>query len=157
MDELFSCRNCIHNSGQSINIGEPVLHARCLAALSLCEGETVLHIGAGVGYYTAILAHLVGPTGNVQAYEIASAIAARARENLARLPWVNVEARTGIADDLPKADAVYVNAGITQPSWAWLDALRPGGRLLFPLQDISGSGAILLIRRPQRGMIWPAK
>ena len=145
------------DAGRRINIGEPVLHARCLAALAPSEGETVLHIGAGVGYYTALLAHLVGPAGKVHAYEIASDIAARARENLAHLRWVNVEARSGIADDLPKADAVYVNAGITQPSWAWLDALRPGGRLLFPLQGVGEFGAILLIKRPKRGMIWPAK
>jgi Asp-tRNA(Asn)/Glu-tRNA(Gln) amidotransferase A subunit family amidase len=31
------------------------------------------------------------------------------------MPWVTVYGRTGIADDLPKADAIYVNAGTTQP------------------------------------------
>ena len=145
------------DAGQRINIGEPVLHARCLAALAPREGETVLHVGAGVGYYTALLAHLVGPAGKVHAYEIDSDIAARARNNLDHFPWVNVEARSGIADDLPKADAIYVNAGITQPCQAWLDALRPGGRLLFPLQGVGDFGAILLIKRPNRGMVWPAK
>jgi Domain of unknown function (DUF3471) len=52
---------------------------------------------------------------------------------------------------------VYVNAGITQPSWAWLDALRPGGRLIFPLQSPQGNGGMLAITRPAGGEVWPAK
>lgn len=145
------------DAGRGINISEPTLHARCLDALALREGETVLQVGAGVGYYTALLAHLVGPSGHVHAYEIDPDLAARARRNLADLPSVSVEARSGIADDLPKVDAVYVNAGITQPSWAWLDALRPGGRLIFPLQAEGGLGAMLLVTRPPHGMAWPAR
>jgi protein-L-isoaspartate(D-aspartate) O-methyltransferase len=71
---------------------------------------------------------------------------------------VQVEARSGIADDLPKVDAAYVSAGITQPSWTWLDALRGGGRLLFPLQPEGGLGAMLLVRKPHEvGPVWPAR
>ncbi len=144
-----------HDRG--INIGEPGLHARCLDAMALREGETVLHVGAGAGYYTAILAHLVGPGGWVWAYEIEPSLAARAERNLASLPWVVVRARSGITEDLPKADAVYVNAGITQPNWAWLDALRPGGRLSFPLHSVGGFGGMLQVERPQAGAAWPAR
>lgn len=69
-----------------------------------------------------------------------------------------MQARSGIADDLPRVDAIYVNAGVTQPSWTWLDALRPGGRLLFPLQPEGGFGGMLLTRRPHRdGTTWPAR
>jgi protein-L-isoaspartate(D-aspartate) O-methyltransferase len=142
---------------RGINIGQPSMHALWLNAVDLQPNETVLQIGAGTGYYTAIIAHLVGPGGRVHAYEIDPDLAARAAENLKQLPNVDVRPRTGIADDLPKADAVYVCAGITQPSWAWLDALRPGGRLLFPLQPETGIGGMLLIRRPDHGARWPAK
>jgi protein-L-isoaspartate(D-aspartate) O-methyltransferase len=145
------------DTSRGINIGEPALHARCLDALALRAGDTVLHVGAGVGYYTALLAHLVGDTGHVHAFEIETDLAARAKQNLAHLPWVDVQARSGIADHLPKADAVYVNAGITQPSWAWLDALRTDGRLLFPLQPVGGFGAMLMITRPRHGLVWPAR
>ena len=147
--------------GRGINIGEPSLHARCLDALALREGETVLHVGAGSGYYTAVLAHLVGPAGRVHAFEIDPGLAARAEHNLSGLPWVEVRARSGAADGLPEADAVYVNAGITQPSRAWLDALRPGGRLLFPLQPEGGYGGMLLAEKPRAGgggaAAWPAR
>ena len=145
------------DADRGINIGEPTLHARCLDALALREGETVLHVGAGAGYYTALLAHLVGPTGRVHAYEIEPDLADRATHNLADKHWVEVLGRSGISDSLPKADAIYVNAGITQPSWAWLDALHPHGRLIFPLQPTSGMGAMLKVTRPEHGAVWPAK
>ena len=143
---------------RGIHIGEPSLHAHCLDALAVRPGETVLHVGAGSGYYTAILAHLAGPEGRVHAFEIDPDLAARAGRNLAHLPSVGVQPRSGIAEDLPQADAVYVNAGITQPSWTWLHALRPGGRLTFPLQPVGGFGGMLLVEKPREGgTAWPAR
>ena len=146
------------DAARGINIGEPSLHARCLDALAVQSGEAVLHVGAGSGYYT-ILARLVGPAGRVHAYEIDPGLASRAGRNLADLPWVEVRARSGAAEGLPEADAVYVNAGTTQPSRTWLDALRPGGRLLFPLQPEGGYGGMLLARKPDGGggTAWPAR
>ena len=120
------------------------------------EGETLLHIGAGAGYYTAILAELVGTRGRVIAYEIAPDIAERAAANLARYSQVEVRARSGAAD-LPAADAIYVNAAATHPLRAWLDALKPDGRLVFPLQAAGSNGAMALITRPERGEAWPAR
>jgi len=139
-----------------INNGQPSLHAKSIAALELKEGEMVVQIGAGAGYYTAILAELVGPKGRVIAYEIEQDIAQRAAANLARYPQVEVRARSGV-EDLPSADAIYVNAAASHPLRAWLDALKPGGRLLFPLQAAGSSGAMLMITRPERGDAWPAR
>lgn len=142
---------------RGVNIGQPSAHARWLGALALREGEAVLQVGAGTGYYTAILAHLVGESGRVYAYEIDSGLAARASKNLRDLPQVSLHAKSGIADDLPKVDAVYVCAGITQPCWAWLDALRPMGRLIFPLQGDGAWGGMLMITRAAESPIWPAR
>ena len=47
------------------------------------SGEHVVHIGTGTGYYTAILAHLVGPSGWVTGIEYDCELAARAKANLA--------------------------------------------------------------------------
>ncbi|HEY3719850.1 MAG TPA: hypothetical protein VGL41_06880, partial [Roseiarcus sp.] len=44
-------------------------------------------------------------------------------------------------------DAIYVNAGATSPLEVWLDALAPGGRLLFPLTGEGGAGGMLLVTR----------
>jgi protein-L-isoaspartate(D-aspartate) O-methyltransferase len=141
---------------RGINNGQPSLHAQSIAALQLKEGETVAQIGAGAGYYTAILAELVGPKGKVIAYEIEPDIAARAAANLARYPQVEVRARSGV-EDLPLADAIYVNAAASHPLRAWLDALKPGGRLVFPLQAARSSGAMLLVTRQEGGDAWPAR
>jgi protein-L-isoaspartate(D-aspartate) O-methyltransferase len=141
---------------RGVNNGQPSLHAQAIDALRVKEGETIVQIGAGAGYYTAILAELVGRAGRVIAYEIALAIAARAAANLARYPQVEVRARSGV-EDLPQADAVYVNAAASHPLRAWLDALKPGGRLVFPLQAAGSSGAMLIVTRPERGEAWPAR
>ena len=90
------------------------------------------------------------------AYEIEPDIAARAAANLARYPQVEVRARSGV-EDLPQADAIYVNAAASHPLRAWLDALKVGGRLVFPLQAAGSSGAMLMVTRPQRGDAWPAR
>jgi protein-L-isoaspartate(D-aspartate) O-methyltransferase len=142
---------------RGINNGQPSLHAQCIDALGLKAGETILHIGAGAGYYTAILADLLGPRGRVIAYEIEPDIAERARANLATLTQVEVRARSGVDGELPKADAIYVNAAASHPVRAWLDALKVGGRLLFPLHAAHSSGAMLLVTRPEHGSAWPAR
>ena len=130
-----------------INNGQPSLHARCLAACDPKNGELVLHIGAGTGYYSAILAELVGSVGKVLAYEIETDLADRARRNLSHLPNVQVIGASGCADGLPPADIIYVNASAPQPMPVWLDALKPGGRLLFPLAPDKGVGCMVLITR----------
>ena len=45
------------NREQGINIGEPLWHAYWLKASNVKEAQVVVQIGAGSGYYTAILAH----------------------------------------------------------------------------------------------------
>jgi protein-L-isoaspartate(D-aspartate) O-methyltransferase len=131
-----------------INNGEPFLHGQLLGALAPARGNVALHIGCGTGYYTAILAHLVGPSGKVIAYEIEPALGRRALENLK--PWDNVEVRiaSGV-DGLPRCDAIYVNAGATRPVAGWLDALKEGGKLLFPLVGLEDAGVPLLLTKPK--------
>ncbi len=130
-----------------LNNGQPSLHVRCLAALQIKVGESVVHVGSGTGYYTALLAYLVGPTGSVIAYEIEPDLAGKAAANLKDYSNVSIESRSGADGGLPQCDVLYVNAGATAPLNVWLDALRPGGRLLFPLTTAHGFGAILLVTK----------
>jgi protein-L-isoaspartate(D-aspartate) O-methyltransferase len=132
---------------RGINSGQPSLHARCLAACAVVEGESVLHIGAGTGYYTAILASLVGPTGSIVAYEIEADLADRAAKNLENLSNVRLLCASATEATLPHADVIYVNAGATHPVASWLDALNVGGRLIFPLTPNEGFGCMLLLTR----------
>jgi protein-L-isoaspartate(D-aspartate) O-methyltransferase len=132
---------------QHINNGQPSLHVRCLAALQIKPGEKVVHIGAGTGYYTALLAALVGTGGSVIAYEVDQQLADKAAANLKNYSNITVQNRSGVEATLPECDVIYVNAGATAPMNAWLDALRHGGRLLFPLTIKNGFGAMLLVTR----------
>jgi protein-L-isoaspartate(D-aspartate) O-methyltransferase len=138
-------------SEEQINNGQPTLHAVCLAVLGVKEGEVVVHIGAGTGYYSALLAKLTGSTGSVFAYEIDRELAERATKNLAEHSNVTVYHRSGAEGVFPSCDVIYVNAGATAPLDVWLDFLRPGGRLLFPLTSAQGSGGILLVTRTETG------
>jgi protein-L-isoaspartate(D-aspartate) O-methyltransferase len=131
----------------SLNNGQPTLHAFCIASLALKKGDRVVQVGAGSGYYTAILAQLVGETGAVEAFEIHPELAQRARDNLAEFPQVTVHARSGAEAPLPACDLLYVNAGASEPLPVWLDALNTNGRLLFPLAPGAGVGGMLLITK----------
>ena len=125
-----------------INNGQPILHAISLAALNVKQGEKVLHVGAGTGYYTAVLARLTGATGTVVAYEIEHDVAQNAMRNLSDISNVIVQERSGSEAPLPGCDAIYVNAGATAPLNVWLDALQLNGRLLFPLTPANGPGGM---------------
>jgi protein-L-isoaspartate(D-aspartate) O-methyltransferase len=53
-----------------LNNGQPSLWARMYEDLDLSNGAHGVHVGAGTGYYSAILAEIVGRAGRVTAIEI---------------------------------------------------------------------------------------
>jgi protein-L-isoaspartate(D-aspartate) O-methyltransferase len=145
-DPAFVYQDVVIRLKGDINNGQPSLHAMCLGALRVQPAETAIHIGAGHGYYTAIVAQLVGPHGRVHAYEVDLELAARASQNLRPFPQVTVHPESAVGIELPKADVVYVNAGASDVPPNWLEALGDRGRLLFPLEPASSPGAMLLVR-----------
>jgi protein-L-isoaspartate(D-aspartate) O-methyltransferase len=136
---------------RGINNGEPALHAAWIDAVHPKPNESVIHVGAGLGYYTAILAQLVQPSGHVEAFEYEADLAAQAARNLASCPDVAVHAASAFGRTLPPADIIYVNAGVVAPDVEWLRALNPGGRLIFPWQPHEGWGPALLVTRRAGG------
>lgn len=119
--------------GRGINNGEPSLHARMIAALGLREGERVAHLGAGTGYFSAILARLVGESGHVLAVEHEAGLAGHAERTLAGDPQVRAITGDGLALDLEGFDAVYVSFAVEDYPKTWLAALARGTRILAPL------------------------
>ncbi len=67
------------DAAKRLNNGQPSLWAYHLSLLDICPGDSILHLGCGAGYYTAILAELTGPQGKVVAVEIDETLATRAR------------------------------------------------------------------------------
>jgi protein-L-isoaspartate(D-aspartate) O-methyltransferase len=132
-----------------INNGQPSLHAHLIHQASPGAGEHVVHIGTGTGYYTAILAHIVGPSGRVTGIEYEPELAARARTSFATYPNVDIIEGDGALVSFDTADVIYVNAGCTQPAESWLlDRLADGGRLILPMTSyqtrVSGQGTRVL-------------
>lgn len=146
--DLYQDVLVVLDRSRGINNGQPSLHAAWLAAIAPGPGDSALQIGAGTGYYSALLAVLVGPQGRVDAYEIEEGLAALAKEHLAAFAHVHVHARSGIGLASAEADVIYVNAGLSAPDPAWLRALRPGGRLIFPWQPSERrAGVAMLVTR----------
>ncbi len=121
-----------------LNNGQPSLHAHLIHRASPAAGDHVVHVGTGTGYYTAILAHLAGPSGRVTGIEYDSDLAARAKDNLAPYPTVEVIQGDGTSFAFDDADVIYVNAGCTRPAENWLDRLADGGRLILPMTSDKG-------------------
>ena len=116
---------------RGLNNGQPSAHAMWIAAAAPSTGEHVVHVGAGVGYYSAIMAHMVGSAGAMTAIEYDPQLAARALANLAHAPNVRVLQGDGSVTPFAPADVIYVNAGASRPADAWLDGLKEGGRLIL--------------------------
>ena len=132
---------------KGINNGQPSLWALCFDQLGVGGGDHVLHLGCGTGYYTAILAELTGSGGRVTAIEIDEALAGKARIALEPWPQVAVVHGDGSSGPFEPADVIVVSAGVTHPLSAWLNAVKPGGRLIFPLTVTHGPGVMTLLTR----------
>lgn len=114
----------------------PSTVARLLEALQPDEGDSVLVVGAGVGYTAALLAEIVGES-NVHAVDINRGVVYDARQNLARAGYdgVLVDCRDG-ARGLPEYapfDRILVEAAAVRPPVPLVEQLAGDGRLVMPL------------------------
>jgi protein-L-isoaspartate(D-aspartate) O-methyltransferase len=152
-DPVFLYQNVLVrlDAAKGINNGEPFLHAAWMGAVEPKPGEAVCHIGAGTGYYTAILSVLTLPGGVVRAFEIDEGLANKARENLRPFEGVSVIQGDATRLPLPPSDLIYVNAGVVTPPLSWLKALRPRGRLIFPWRPSQAVGLAIIITRCAAG------
>ena len=150
-------RDLYHNvlvaldAAKDINNGQPSALARWIDALALKPGDRAYHLGCGVGYYTALIAEIVGPAGRIIGIDTNSDLAARAKENFAAYPYGTIHAADGTSFDPGDCDAILVNAGVTHPHPLWLDRLREGGRLVVPITMAAtptlGQGVMIKITR----------
>ena len=137
--------------------GSPSSVLPALDALGLQAGSRVLHLGCGLGYYTALMATVAGASGRVRAVEVDGQLAAQARRNLASFGEVEVAHGDGRAVPDGPLDAILVHAGVTHPLDTWMDALVPGGRLVLPITATMpqlgplGKGLMIVLTRRDDG------
>lgn len=150
---LYNSVLIVLDEEKGINIGDPVFWARRFARVNVKPGARVLQVGAGVGYYTAVLSRLVGSEGRIIAYEVERDLAERAQTNL--FDWTNVEVRHGnAATDLrgdETFDLIVAFAGITHVPELWSSCLAQTAQLLVPLTGADWWGAMILADRKDYG------
>jgi protein-L-isoaspartate(D-aspartate) O-methyltransferase len=133
---------------------QPSIMAMMLAQLDPQPGDRVLEIGAGTGYNAALLAHLVGPGGQVTTIDIDPAITRAAQANLDRagIGANQVQVRTGDgwlgAADRAPFDRIQATVGVWDLAPAWADQLAPAGTLVAPLWLRAGVHVTAAFTRP---------
>jgi len=121
--------------GQTIS--QPTVVAFMLEKLDPQSGDKVLDIGAGSGWTTALLAHLVGETGSVIGKEIVPELGAFGRDNLTRYGYKNarIDDAGSVLGDAGNApfDRILVSAAAEQLPEDLVQQLKEGGRMVIPI------------------------
>ncbi|GAA0983658.1 methyltransferase domain-containing protein [Nocardiopsis tropica] len=131
----------------------PTVLARMLELAGLAAGNTVLEIGTGTGWNTALLAHRLGD-GAVTSVEIDPRLAGTARGALRAeglSPAVHVADGYGGRVEGAPYDRIVSTCGVRRLPPAWLDQVRPGGLVVCPWGLLEGAGVLARVECPGDG------
>ena len=125
--------------GQGQTNSQPTVVAFMLEKLGAREGEKVLDVGAGSGWTTALLSHIVGPKGKVVGIELLEELAESAKKNLAQMKNVLffcADGSKGYSFQAPY-DRILVSAALNKKELpkAWKEQLKDGGNVVVPIQN----------------------
>jgi len=137
--------------GQTIS--QPTVVAMMTDALNLTPDCTVLEIGTGSGYQTAILAKLAGHVYSVERYRLLRDVAA---ERLSALKINNVsltvgDGREGWPDHAP-FDRVIVTAAAPAVPEALVEQMADDGVLVVPVGDDDGAQNLMRCHKGPNGL-----
>lgn len=126
--------------GQGQTISQPLTVAFMLELLEPKKGEKILDIGAGSGWQTALLAHIVSEQGKVITVERISELKKMAEENIAKYNFVEKgivkivlgDGSKGYKDEAPYDKIIAAAAAEDIPN-AWKEQLKIGGRIVAPV------------------------
>lgn len=138
--------------GEGQTNSQPRTVAAMVELLDVAPGQSVLDVGSGSAWSTALLAHLVGPRGRVVGVELTPSLAAWGAENLGRTdqPWARIEVPDPQILGLPRLapfDRILVSAMADVLPEELVQQLRTGGVLVVPV-----AGEMLRVVRRSRPM-----
>lgn len=139
--------------GYGQTISQPYIVAYMTELLDLCGDETVLEIGTGSGYQSAILSRLVK---KVYSVERIAALADFARQKLSKLGYDNVEVLccdgfTGL-DVYGPYDSIIVTCAPSEIPLDLIEQLKDGGRMVVPV-GIASQSLKLIFRHGEKILI----
>jgi protein-L-isoaspartate(D-aspartate) O-methyltransferase len=137
--------------GEGQTISQPYIVAYMTEQLQLKGDERVLEIGTGSGYQAAVLAELCA---TVYSIEIIPALAERAKKDLERLGYDNIELRKGDGyrgwPEKAPFDAIILTAAPERIPEPLVQQLKVGGRMILPVG--SHYQQLMLITRDEEGV-----
>lgn len=133
--------------GQTIS--QPYIVALMLEALSVERGDTVLEVGTGSGYQTALLAELAAQVYSIERH---APLAQNAERVLRNLGYTNVvvvvgDGSQGLPDYAP-FERIIVSAAAPQVPMALFEQLAEGGRMVIPIGPPAAQ-ELQLVRKQQ--------
>ena len=153
--------------GRGQTNSQPRTVADMLRLLDVQPGQRVLDVGAGSGWTTALLAHLVGPTGEVLGVELEPDLVRFGSENLARTdqPWASIrQAQKGVLGwpDAAPYDRILVSAEAHEVPTELVEQLADDGRMVAPVGGrlcvvTLGPGREVQVRRQGRYRFVPLR
>lgn len=139
-------------SGQTIS--QPYIVALMSDLLNTKPGDSILEIGTGSGYQTAILSRMVQ---QVYSVEIIESLAAKALNRLNKLGYSNISLRTGDGyfgwPEHAPYDGIIVTAAAPYTPPSLIEQLKVGARMVIPLGYPNSYQELMVVEKKANGEI----
>lgn len=131
-------------------ISQPSFVLRMLDLLDVQAGQKVFELGTASGWNAALLAELVGPTGQVVTAEIIPELADKAAQRLQQRGLHNTQVISGdgaFGDSKSTFDRVIFTAGAFDFPAVFFEQTKPGALVLFVLKNKGCMDTLYLLKR----------